>query len=201
MTWFIWPTVAVLLIVAVRWPIKAHNTLVSMQTTVVEAWRGIDVELTRRWELIPNLVEVAQTYARHEADVLIRIVAQRTSARLDPDPSHALRELGAHVIADAAQSDAELSQALAQLRAIAEAHPTLQSARHYTELMTGLRDADDRIAAVRRLYNGNVSRYNAKLKSFPAGLLGRRCGMVPAEFFEIAGPEYAAVPMVRPREQ
>jgi LemA protein len=200
MTWLVWLAVAVLVVAVVGWPIKAHNTLVSMQTTVVEAWRGIDVELTRRWELIPSLVEVAQTYARHEANLLTRIVAQRNSAPLDPDLSNALQELRAHVIADETRSDAQLKTALAGLRAVSEAHPTLQSARHYSELMTDLRDTDDRIAAARRLYNGNVARYNTELKSFPASLLGRRAGMTPAEFFELAEPEHAIVPMVRPPE-
>jgi LemA protein len=171
-----------------------------MQTTVVEAWRGIDIELTRRWELIPSLIAVAQTYARHEAELLVRVVAQRNSAHLDQNPSNALRELRAHVIADETQSNAQLKGALAGLLAVSEAHPTLQSARHYAELMTDLRDADDRIAAARRLYNGNVARYNAKLKSFPASLLGRRAGMAPAEFFELTAPGHATVPMVRPHE-
>jgi LemA protein len=198
-TWFIGFAVAVVLLMAVRWPIKTHNTLVSMQTTVVEAWRGIDVELTRRWDLIPSLAEVAQTYTRHEADVLTRVVAQRNSAPLDPNPSNAVRELREHVIADETRSDAQLTEALAGLHAVSEAHPDLKSARHYTELLLDLRDTDDRIAAARRLYNGNVSRYNAKLKSFPASLLARWTGMAPAEFCEIVSPEHAAVPPLRPR--
>lgn len=200
MAWIVGLTLAVVVIVAVSWPIAANNRLVSMQTTVVEAWRGIDIELTRRWELIPGLVEVAQTYARHEADVLMRVAAKRNPARLDDNPSDALQELHEHVIADETRSDAELRGALMELRAVTKAYPQFQSSRHYAELMTALRDTDDRIAAARRLYNGNVSRYNAKLRSFPASLFGRRTGMAPADFFEIASPERAGVPPLGLRE-
>jgi LemA protein len=194
MTWWIWLVIGLVVILVVRWPIAAHNTLVSMQSTVVEAWRGVDIELTRRWELIPSLVEVARSYARHETELLMRIAAQRGRARLDVDPSSALGELHDHVIADEAKSTTALTGALTGLRAVAEAYPKLQSSRQYAELMLDLRDTDDRIAAARRLYNGNVARYNAQLRSFPSSVLARRARMVPADPFELAAPEHAGVP-------
>jgi LemA protein len=197
MTWWSWLAIAlavIVVIVAVRWPIATHNTLVSMQTTVVESWRGVDIELTRRWELIPSLVEVARSYARHETDLLLRIAAERGRTRLDGDPSAALGELHDHVIGDETQSSADLTNALSGLRAVAEAYPQLQSSRQYAELMLDLRDTEDRIAGARRLYNGNAARYNAQLRSFPSSVLARRARMVPADPFELAAPEHAGVP-------
>jgi LemA protein len=199
MTWWSWLAIAAVVIVVIvvaRWPIATHNTLVSMQTTVVESWRGVDIELTRRWELIPSLVEVARSYARHETDLLLRIAAERGRTRLDGDPSAALNELHDHVIGDEAQSSADLTDALSGLRAVAEAYPQLQSSRQYAELMLDLRDTEDRIAGARRLYNGNVARYNAKLRSFPASVLARRARMMPADLFELAASEQAGVPPV-----
>jgi len=204
MTWWSWLAIAmavIVVIVVVRWPIATHNTLVSMQTIVVESWRGVDIELTRRWELIPSVVEVARSYARHETDVLLRIAAARGRTRLDGDPSAALGELHDHVIAEETQSTADLTGALTGLRAVAEAYPQLQSSRQYAELMLDLRDTDDRIAGARRLYNGNVTRYNAQLRSFPASLLARWARMVPADLFELAATEQAGVPPLRGLER
>jgi LemA protein len=197
MSWLMWIAIALVVIVAVSWPVAAHNTLVSMQTTVVESWRGVDIELTRRWELIPSLVDVARSHARHETDVLTRIAAQRGRSQLGGDPSAAIGELHDHVIAETARSTTELTDALTGLGAVAEAYPQLQSSRQYLELMISLRNTDDRIAAARRLYNGNVTRYNARLRSFPASLMARRARMVPADLFEIAAPEHAGVPQLR----
>jgi LemA protein len=204
MNWLSWlaiAAVAIVVIIVVRWPIATHNTLVSMQTTVVESWRGVDIELTRRWELIPSLVEVARSYARHETDLLLRIAAERGRTRLDGDPAAALNELHDHVISDETQSSADLTDALSGLRAVAEAYPQLQSSRQYAELMLDLRDTEDRIAGARRLYNGNVARYNAKLRSFPASVLARRAHMVPADLFELAATEHAGVPPLRGLER
>ncbi|MFW0791941.1 LemA family protein [Gordonia sp. CPCC 205333] len=186
MIWIYVAIAVVVLITVGTWPIRARNRLVSMQTTVAESWRNVDIELARRWDLIPQLVAVAKAYAAHEAQTLANLVALRTGAGVSADPAHALAELSDHVIADETRQENELSTAVAQLRTVAEAYPQLRSSDHYSAVITNLRDTEDRIAAARRLYNGNVSRYNAALHSFPASTIARRAAMTRAEFFEIA---------------
>ncbi|MCV7171782.1 LemA family protein [Mycobacterium manitobense] len=194
MSWLWWAVLGLVVVVLVSWPIATYNRLVSMQQTVVESWRGIDIELTRRWELVPRLAEVARSYARHEATVLAQLAALRTPARLDDDPSGALQELNDRVIADETRAQDALAGALTGLRALAEAHPDLLASQHYSELMTALRDTDDRIAAARRLYNGNVSRYNAKLRSFPGRVVAGWAGMTTADLWVMADPAHGELP-------
>lgn len=184
--WVIVAVAAAVVLVSATWPIRARNRLVSMRTTVVESWRGVDVELARRWELIPQLVSVAKAFAAHEATTLADLVARRGGGTpLSSDGGVAFGELREHVVADEARDDTELSRALTQLRGVAEAYPRLQSSQHYLEVLANLRDAQDRIAAAQRLYNGNVARYNAALQSFPASAVARRAGLAAAEFFEV----------------
>lgn len=196
MSWWVWLIVAVVVITVVSWPIATHNRLVSMQITVVEAWRGIDVELERRWELIPSLVEVARSYARHEADVLARVAGERKPSRVDANTSTALQQLHDRMIAES-RSESDLSVALHQLHAVAEAYPQLRSAEHYRRLMEALSEAGDRVAAARRLYNGNVTRFNAALRSFPASAVARFKRIDAAEFLDIAQPDHSGIPPVR----
>ncbi|OWL95596.1 hypothetical protein B7435_30405 [Mycolicibacterium peregrinum] len=200
MSWWVWLIVAVVVITVVSWPVAAHNRLVSMQITVVEAWRGIDVELERRWELIPSLVEVARSYARHEADVLARVAGERKPSRVDANTSNALQQLHDRVIAEQSASESELSVALNQLLTVAEAYPQLRSAEHYRRLMEALSEAGDRVAAARRLYNGNVTRFNAALRSFPTSAVARFTGIDAADFLDVAQPDHSGVPPVRAGE-
>ncbi|GAB20797.1 hypothetical protein GOEFS_132_00280 [Gordonia effusa NBRC 100432] len=185
MIWLYLAIAAVVLLTIATWPIRARNRLVSMQTTVAESWRNVDIELARRWDLIPQLVAVAKAYAKHEAQTLANLVALRTGSDISADPTRAVAELSDHVIADETRQESQLSTAVTQLRTVAESYPQLRSAEHYSAVITNLRDTEDRIAAARRLYNGNVSRYNAALQSFPATVLAKRTGMASAEFFEM----------------
>ncbi|MFT3900544.1 MAG: LemA family protein [Gordonia sp. (in: high G+C Gram-positive bacteria)] len=171
----------------VTWPVRAHNALVRMQTVVVESWRGIDIELVRRWDLIPRLADVARAYARHEAHTLLALAEQRSATTLPDDPDSAFRALhDRDVVETAAEQDAELARALGRLQVVAEGTPKLQASKHYAKVRAALTDTEDRIAAARRLYNGNVSRYNARLRAFPTSTIARRAGFAPAEYFELS---------------
>lgn len=166
---------AIVVLLVVTWPIRLHNRLVSMQTVVTESWRGVDIELARRWDLIPQLVSVAKAFAKHEAQLLERLVALRSDAPHDS-------------VAEETQRESELGDALSAVRIVAEQYPKLQSSKQYARVMSAISDTEDRIAAARRLYNGNVSRYNAALRSFPTSAMARRTGMEPADFFELDEP-------------
>ncbi len=202
MKWIMLVIAVIAVVLAATWPIRAHNALVRMQTVVVESWRGIDIELARRWDLIPRLVEVARAFAKHEAATLVELARVRSAtglsaAGLSDDPAAAFAQLNDGVLEAAANQDLALDRAIAALRATAEGYPQLQASKHYAEVMAALSGTEDRIAAARRLYNGNVSRYNARLRSFPASVVARRAGFDTAEFFELDDPVKAGLPPIR----
>ncbi|WP_290705062.1 MULTISPECIES: LemA family protein [Gordonia] len=197
MTWLVLLVVVVAVALAATWPIRAHNALVRMQTVVIESWRGIDIELARRWDLIPRLVDVARAFAKHEAATLIELARVRSPGGLSEDPTAALAQLNDGVLAATASQDLALDRAIRRLRATAEGYPELRASDHYSAVLSELAATDDRIAAARRLYNGNVSRYNARLRSFPVSAIGRRTGFDGAEFFELDDPAKARLPPLR----
>lgn len=191
----IWVVVGGLIVIAVvlaTWPMRLHNRLIAMRTVVAESWRNVDVELTRRWDLIPQLVSVARAYATHETQTLADLVARRAGHEVAHGGGS---EIDNREVGDETKLAGELSTALRSFRAVAEAYPQLQASNHYGEVIANLRDTEDRIAAARRLYNGNVSRYNAALKSFPAAAVARRSGLVAAEFFEVPDDKKGVPPI------
>lgn len=172
--------ILVLLVIGVvGWTIGAYNGLVRLRNRVQESWRQIDVELNRRYELIPNLVETVRGYAAHEHNTLEDITRLRNQAA-----SLAAHE-GATPSAQRAQAEEQLSGAVRNLLVSVEAYPDLKSNTNFLELQRALAETEDRIAAGRRYYNANVREYNTKTESFPTNMIAGNFHFEKAAYFEV----------------
>jgi len=151
-----------------------YNSLVRGRNHVKESWAGIDTELKRRYDLIPNLVETVKGYAKHEREVFERVVEAR---------SRAVASTGSP--ASQAEDENLLVGALKQLFAVVEAYPDLKASQNFLALQGQLAETEDRLQASRRLYNGNVREYNNRCEMFPTNILASMFHFERAEFFEI----------------
>lgn len=161
-----------------------YNSLVRSRNMVEEGWSGIDVQLTRRADLVPNLVETVKGYAAHEKSVLEEITAARTAA------TSAQSVDGTRAAAN------QMTAALGHLFAVAEAYPDLKADANFRELQTQLAETEDMIQKARRYYNGAVRRLNTGVEQFPGNLVARQFGFERAEYFEIEDPASRALPKV-----
>ena len=174
-----------LLVILGLWAMGAYNGLVRLRNLVQESWRQIDVELKRRHDLIPNLVETVKGYAAHERGVFEE-VARARSAAITPGSGPA----------EQAQQENVLTQALGKLFAVAEAYPDLKASQNFMALQTELTNTEDRIAAGRRFYNANVRQYNTKIETVPTNIIAGMFHFVRAEYFEAEEPEVREAPTV-----
>ena len=163
----------VIVVLVLLWAVFTYNGLVRLRNLVQEAWRQIDVELTRRHDLIPNLVETVKGYASHERETLDAVVRARAAATAP----------GA-TVAQQARQEGELSQALGRLLAITEAYPDLKANQNFLALQAELGQTEDRIAAGRRFYNANVRELNTKIESLPSNIIAGLGHFERAEYFE-----------------
>ena len=168
--------VIILLVIIVALVVAAvmmYNGLVKQRNTVQEAWHQIDVELTRRHDLIPNLVETVKAYAKHEAGTLDAVIRARGAAvNTNGSP------------AQVAEAEGELSQALGRLISVSEAYPDLKSNQNYQQLMGELSSTEDRISNARRYYNACVSSLDSKVDSIPTKFMASPAGVTKAEYYE-----------------
>jgi LemA protein len=171
--WIVILIVVVLVVLVVLWAVFTYNGLVRLRNLVQEAWRQIDVELTRRHDLIPNLVETVKGYASHERETLDAVVRARAAATA-PGAS----------VAQQAQQEGELSQALGRLLAITEAYPDLKANQNFLALQNELGQTEDRIASGRRFYNANVRELNTKIESVPSNIIAGFGHFERADYFE-----------------
>ncbi len=154
-----------------------YNGLVTAKARVDESWSGIDVQLKRRADLIPNLVETVKGYATHEKSVFENVTKARSVL------------MGAKTPKEAAEANNQLSSALKSLFAVAEAYPDLKASQNFADLQQQLGDTEDKIAYSRQFYNTNVLDYNVKIKVFPNVLLASPLGFREIEFFKAAAEE------------
>jgi LemA protein len=166
-----------IVILAVLWAVGIYNGLIRLKNRVDEAWSDIDVQLKRRYDLIPNLVNTVKGYASHEKEVFEKVTEARTKA------------MGAQSAGDKAQAENALSQTLKSLFAVAEAYPDLKANQNFLELQRELTDTEDKVQASRRFYNGNVRDFNTKIQVFPNNIFAGMLGFSAREFFEAAGEE------------
>ncbi len=165
--------VLVVLVVGVLvWAVAGYNGLVSQRNRVQNAWATIDVQLKRRYDLIPNLLETVKGYATHERDVLTAVTSARTAAM----ESTGVREQ--------AQAENELSRALFDLRAVAEDYPDLRASERFGQLQDELTNTEDRIAFARQAYNDTVNRYDTKRQRIPTNVIANVGGFEAYEYFE-----------------
>jgi LemA protein len=166
--------------VGVIWFIFSYNSFVSLINRAKEAWADIDVQLKRRYDLIPNLVNTVKGYATHESQAFENVTKARSAA------------MGAGNVADKAAAENMLAGALKSLFAVAEAYPDLKANQNFLALQTELSDTENKIQAARRFYNGNVRDLNTKIESFPSNVVAKIFNFVKMEFFELGEGEAAA---------
>jgi LemA protein len=162
--------VVVLLVLAV---VVSYNRFVRQRNLVQESWRQVDVELNRRHDLVPNLVETVKGYAAHERTVLANLVVARNAA------------LQAPTVPAKASAETALAGSLRGLFAVAENYPDLKAAGPFLQLQAQLAETEDRIAAARRFYNGNVRALNTRVEAFPSSMIAGVFGFEKAEYFEL----------------
>ncbi|ETK31357.1 LemA family protein [Microbispora sp. ATCC PTA-5024] len=161
--------------------VSVYNRLVRGRNAVDNAWAQIDVQLKRRYDLIPNLVETVKGYAAHERQTLDAVVAARAQA------------IGARGPADRAAAENMLSGALKSLFAVAEAYPDLKASRNFSELQEELAATENRIAYSRQYYNDAVLTYNNAIQTVPANIVAGMTGFIPREYFQAPGEERGPV--------
>lgn len=171
--------IAVVAVIA-GWLIATYNGFVKLTNRTKEAWSDIDVQLKRRYDLIPNLVETVKGYAAHEKEAFENVTKARSAA------------MGAEGAHDKAAAENMLTGALKSLFAVAEAYPDLKANENFLELQRELSDTENKIQAARRFYNTNVRDLNTKLESFPDNVVGNMFNFEGREFFELDESEQEA---------
>src|SRR6266849_2346100 len=164
--------------------IGMYNSLVRLKVTCDNAWADIDVQLKRRYDLIPNLVETVKGYAGHEKSTLEAVINARNRAMTATSPG------------DKAQAENMLSGALKSLFALAEAYPQLRAIESFTSLQNSLTQIEDTVQNARRYYNAVVRDLNTKIQQFPSNIFANMLGFKPREFFEVAAPAEREAPKV-----
>lgn len=175
--------IGAIVLIVLFWAVAQYNGFVRLRNLVQESWRQIDVELHRRHDLIPNLMETVKGYAAHERGVFEQVAAARSAA--------AGPVFGP---ADQAAKENQLTQALGRLFAVAEAYPQLRASENFAQLQGELTNTEDRIAAGRRFYNANVRTLNTKVETFPPNLVAKMFGFQRAEYFEVDNPAVRNAP-------
>ena len=153
-------------LIAVLWAVKTSNNIKRMEIKVDEAFSGIEVALTKRYDMLTKMLDVCKGFMKHESELFSKVISLRRGMSLG--------EMG--------EADREMGELTGRLFAVAENYPELRSAQVFAELQQGVRDAEEHLQAARRLYNASVSSYNAAIAVFPDSLLAR--GRSPREFFE-----------------
>lgn len=181
------PFFIIIALVAVGfWLMFTHNTLIRSRNRVSEAYSDIDVQLKRRYDLIPNLVETVKGYMTHERETLTKLTEARASAMsVHDDPNASLQKKG--------EAENMLSQTLKSLFAVTENYPDLKASQNFLQLQDEISDTENKIQASRRFYNGNVRDFNTKIQVFPVNLVAGALSFKEAEFFKTDDAEKANV--------
>jgi LemA protein len=173
LTWVILGIIGVIIL----WVIVIFNSLVTSKNRVSEAWSDIDVQLKRRYDLIPNLVETVKGYAAHEKEVFQKVTEARTKA------------ISAGTVKEQGEAENMLTGALKSIFAVAENYPELKANENFLSLQIELADTENKIQAARRFYNGNVRDYNIKIEKFPNNLVGGALNFKHRDLFELEEAE------------
>jgi len=184
MEW-LWIVIGIVVVIAIVVGIyfwATYNGLVRLGVRVDEAWSDITVQLKRRADLIPNLIETVKGYAAHEKEVFERVSQARQAS------------LSASTPKEAAAAETQMQGALRSIFAVAEAYPQLQASQNFLQLQAELVDTEDKIQAARRFYNGGVRELNTRIKVFPNNLFAKGLGFTERDFFEVADPSAIAEP-------
>jgi len=174
-----------IIILFVLWVIGMYNGLVRSRIQVKNAWSQIDVQLKRRHDLIPNLVETARGYMKHERETLESITKARTQA------------MQAQGVAESAKAEGELSEALKRFMLVVENYPDLKASQNFLALQEELATTENKVGFARQFYNDQVMQYNTKIQSVPTNLIANMFGFKPSEFFQIEVAAEREAPQVK----
>jgi LemA protein len=176
--------ILIALVLIIVFLVGMYNSLVRLKVTCDNAWADIDVQLKRRYDLIPNLVETVKGYAGHEKGTLEAVISARNRAMTATSPG------------DKAQAENMLSGALKSLFALSEAYPQLRAIESFTSLQTSLTQIEDTVQNARRYYNAVVRDLNTKIQQFPSNIFANMLGFKQREFFEVSAPTEREAPKV-----
>jgi LemA protein len=179
----LWTLIAILVIVGF-WAVALYNSLIGLRNQVLNGWRQIDVQLKRRHDLIPNLVNTVRGAMEFERDTLTQVMEARSRAVAATGP------------VDAARKEGELTQALGRLFAVAENYPTLKANDNVKMLQEELSSTENKVGFARQFYNDIATKFNTSQQTFPSNMFASMLGFTPAELFEITEPGERAVPAV-----
>ena len=175
--------ILIVLVIIILWAVFVYNRLISLLNRTKEAWADIEVQLKRRYDLIPNLVNTVMGYATHESSAFENVTKARS------------RAMGAGSLSDKAGAENMLTGALKSVFAIAEAYPDLKANQNFLALQNELSDTENKIQAARRFYNGNVRDFNTKTQVFPSSVLAGAFHFTRMEFFDLADNDAAQNPV------
>ena len=167
-----WIAIAIIVLLII-WIISIYNGLVSSRQKVDNAWSQIDVQLQRRFDLIPNLIESVKGYMKHESDVLTKVTELRTAWA------------GANSVGEKATLDNKLTESLKSIMAVAEGYPDLKASQNFSELQEELRTTENKISFSRQFYNDSVTAYNTKLQVVPTNIIASMFHFEPKELFQV----------------
>lgn len=170
--------------VVLIWAIAKYNGLIALRNQVTNGWKQIDVQLKRRHDLIPNLVNAVRGYMQYEQETLEKVIAARNAAA------------GATGVADSAEKEQALTGALSRLFALAENYPTLKANENVHQLQEELTSTENKISFARQFYNDIATKFNIAQQIVPGAIIARMFGFRPAELFEVTEPTERAVPTV-----
>lgn len=174
----VWLIVVIVIVVLILlWFFATYNKLVVLRNRVKDQWAQIDVQLKRRADLIPNLVETVKGYAKHEKGTLEDVVAARNSFASAKTPEEEMKASG------------EITQALSRLMVLSEAYPELKANQNFMSLQNDLKDAEDKISMMRQFYNDTVLKYNNKIEVIPSNIVAHMFHFEKSTFFEAVGEE------------
>ena len=176
--------VVAIIVLAVLYFIAKRNSIIAARNRVDESWSGIDVQLKRRHDLVPNLVETVKGYAEHESATFEKTTQARAEA------------MKAQSVEETAQAEQKLTQALADVKAVAENYPELRATENFQQLSRNLSELEDEIQASRRIYNSNVQSYNTDIQQFPGSIIANQGGFTAKPFFEIGDASEREAPQV-----
>jgi LemA protein len=180
--------ILILIVVIGGWLVLSYNRLVTLRNRAKEAWADIDVQLKRRYDLIPNLVETVKGYTAHEKEIFEKVAEARARA-MGARESQDLKKM--------AEAENYLTQTLKTLFAVAENYPDLKSSQNFLELQRELRDTEDKIMYARRFYNANVRDLNIAIERFPTNIIASIFGFKKMDLFEVSAPEERETPKVK----
>lgn len=177
--------IAAIFAVVALWAVSSYNTLVQNKSLVQEAWSGIDVQLKRRYDLIPNLVETVKGYSIHETNIIENIVRMRAAS------------MGANQVADKETAEVGLTSSLKTLFALAEQYPDLKANQNFLSLQKELSSVEEELQLARRYYNGTVRNYTILTQQFPINLIASYAGFGSIAYFEITDHDERSVPKMK----